>query len=213
MRHPLLFVLVGFFGSKEVFPQLTNKLHVGVMFESLCPDSQKFIKDLYRNWADVSNYVDIKFIPFGKGASIAGGSTFVCQHGPLECKGNRLMSCALARIPGQDLQVEYVNCFMDKFRHSRTDENEFGQECATSIGLNLNEILECYQSSEGAVLQLRAEQDTLKFLPKFIPTIIYNQEFNQELQDASLNDFRDVVCQLSQKLFGRLCTRLSILRL
>lgn len=46
---------------------LFSQLHIGIYYESLCPDSIRFIKNQlepeYRNFAD---FVDIEFIPFGK---------------------------------------------------------------------------------------------------------------------------------------------------
>lgn len=71
---------------------------------------------------------------------------------------------------------------------------------------------ECYQTREGTDLQLQAEADTNAIGPKFVPTIVYNeasysklrktqikpvfQVFDQQLQDESVQNFRQTVCQL-----------------
>ncbi|KAJ8922473.1 hypothetical protein NQ315_007501 [Exocentrus adspersus] len=137
---------------------LENKLNINVLFESLCPDSLKFIREqLYPNWKDLAPYVNLKLVPFGKSASLEDG-TFICQHGPQECKGNRIMSCALQTITDQNLQVEYVNCFMDVFKKGRNDPEEFGQLCSAQYGVDLNEMIKCYSSEEGTILQLQAEK-------------------------------------------------------
>lgn len=45
--------------------------------------------------------------------SINGGEKFECQHGPEECSGNRVQSCALHALEGQsEQQMEFVACFM-----------------------------------------------------------------------------------------------------
>lgn len=45
------------------------QLNVQILYESLCPDSIKFIKEqLYPVWSELAPYIDIKFIPFGKSA-------------------------------------------------------------------------------------------------------------------------------------------------
>lgn len=51
--------------------------------------------------------------------------TFECQHGPRECKGNRIQSCALNGLDNANDQVKYVNCFMKIFYNG--DEEELGE--------------------------------------------------------------------------------------
>lgn len=36
---------------------------------------------------------------------------FECQNGPLECEGNKLMSCAVEYLPVK-LQVEFIACML-----------------------------------------------------------------------------------------------------
>lgn len=38
------------------------------------------------------------------------------------------MSCALNRMPDQDLQVQYVRCFMDVYKYAPIDDNQNGQK-------------------------------------------------------------------------------------
>lgn len=52
------------------------------------------------------------------------------------------------------------------------------------------------QGGLGRQLQLEAEKVTKKTKPTFVPTIIYQNQFDQELQNRSLVDFRGVVCEL-----------------
>lgn len=50
----------------------------------------------------------------------------MCQHGPLECKGNKIQSCALDLIPNEQVgkKVEYVDCFMKEFGKRRFNTAE-----------------------------------------------------------------------------------------
>lgn len=48
-------------------PETPKKVHVGIFYESLCPDSIRFIKyQLEPIYADFDEFVDIDFVPFGK---------------------------------------------------------------------------------------------------------------------------------------------------
>ncbi|KAH1027017.1 hypothetical protein HUJ05_000592 [Dendroctonus ponderosae] len=187
------------------------QINVALYFESLCPDSQNFlINQLYPTWNTIKDYVNIRFIPFGKSASKENGQKFTCQHGSQECKGNRIMSCALTRIPSQDLQVEYLRCFMDEYKFAIFGANENGQKCARLVNVDFEEMMsKCYQTREGTDLQLQAEADTSAVRPKFVPTIVYNEAsgsklnikqmngaFDQQLQDESVQNFRQTVCKL-----------------
>ncbi|XP_063913631.1 GILT-like protein 1 [Zophobas morio] len=190
------------------------KLHVEVLYESLCPDSLSFItQQLHPVFKELAPYVDLKLTPFGKSASLENGAHFVCQHGPQECKGNKIQSCVLNTIPDQSVQVDYVNCFMKTFRKEQRNEQEFGQTCAEAAGVDFNQISECYSSALGTRLQLLAEEVTAKVSPKFVPTILYNGQFNQDLQDASLVDFRRVVCTLISSAYPEACQGPAIIRL
>ncbi|KAK5643589.1 hypothetical protein RI129_007434 [Pyrocoelia pectoralis] len=182
------------------------KVHVQILYESLCTDSINFIKgQLYPIWNEVAPYVDIQFVPFGKSASLHGGAHFICQHGPKECTGNKIQSCALSAIVDQSTQVEYVHCFMSKYKKGLDDNNELGQGCADSIGVPWEYITNCYHSLHGTRLQLAAEQVTSFTSPKFVPTIIYNGRFDQKAQDESQVNFRGVLCSFITQLYPEAC--------
>lgn len=47
--------------------------------------------------------------------NINGGHDFECQHGPMECAGNKIQSCALSAVENTNAQVQFVHCFMNSF--------------------------------------------------------------------------------------------------
>ncbi|GBP09372.1 hypothetical protein EVAR_73443_1 [Eumeta japonica] len=71
-------------------------------------------------------------------------------------------------------------------------------QCAESSGLS-SDIDTCMNTELGTLLQLEAERITRSYSISFVPTIIYNGVFDQQLQDRSLRDFRGTVCGLLQK--------------
>ncbi|KAB0799146.1 hypothetical protein PPYR_07026 [Photinus pyralis] len=206
VRRMVKIILIAFFTLLNGHSICHAKIHVQVLYESLCPDSINFVmQQLYPIWNEVAPYVNIEFVPFGKSSSINGGQHFICQHGPKECMGNKIQSCALSLIPEQNAQVEYVNCFMSTFKKGIDNDNELGQGCAESLGLPWGYVANCYHSTHGTRLQLAAEKVTLATRPKFVPTIIYNGHFDQKAQDESQFNFKGVLCSFIVQLYPGVC--------
>ncbi|XP_030374598.1 GILT-like protein 1 isoform X2 [Scaptodrosophila lebanonensis] len=181
-----------------------DRLHITILYESLCPDSRRFMRQLGPVHDELKDYVDILLVPFGKSYSQQNGAIFHCQHGPDECLGNRLQSCVLSTTTDQGAQVKFAVCQM------LSSEFDKIETCAIGAGLSPN-IKQCAETSVGTALQLEAERITNLYKPKFIPTIVYNGVFSQELQDKSLRNFRGTVCNLLLQLnklspkYSRVC--------
>ncbi|XP_016975668.2 gamma-interferon-inducible lysosomal thiol reductase isoform X1 [Drosophila rhopaloa] len=173
----------------EQFKLNMKQLHVTLLYESLCPDTRNFMHQLGPVYKEFQDYIDILLVPFGKAQSERNGAIFHCQHGPAECKGNRLQGCVINSTANQAAQVQFVVCQMLAPDYSRIDQ------CANEAGL-LTDVVQCLSSETGTKLQLQAELVTKKYSPSFIPTIVYNGVFDQQLQDHSLRDFRGTVCYL-----------------
>uniref|UniRef100_A0A1A9WQI1 Gamma-interferon-inducible lysosomal thiol reductase n=1 Tax=Glossina brevipalpis TaxID=37001 RepID=A0A1A9WQI1_9MUSC len=171
-----------------------EKLKVLVLYESLCPDSRRFLENqLGPNYDELSAFIDVKLVPFGFAYSVDDGKEFVCQHGPKECLGNLQQSCVLNQTTNQYAQVNFVVCQMT----THWDNNDI-KECSELVGLSSN-INNCLNTQMGVTLQLEAERITKLYEPSFVPTIIYDEIFDQELQDKSIKDFRGTVCSLLRK--------------
>jgi interferon gamma-inducible protein 30 len=166
------------------------KLRVHVFYESLCPDSMNFFQNqLIPNLNNLNDHMEVVLVPFGKSRSSPTG-TFSCQHGDTECKLNRIMSCAFTQIPDQHTKVSYAGCQM-KWGADRT-----GRQCVESYGINWSVVSQCHDTDLGKQLQLAAEAEQNRIIgyPKFVPTIVYDERFDQNLQDQSLKNFLGVVC-------------------
>ncbi|ALC45343.1 CG9427 [Drosophila busckii] len=167
----------------------TGKLHITLLYESLCPDSRKFMRQLGPVHEELGSYIDIELVPFGKSASQFNGALFVCQHGPAECEGNRLQGCVISSTNNQAAQVKFVVCQMFASDYANAEK------CAEQTNL-LTDVEHCMTTETGTKLQLQAEAITKRYQPSFVPTIVYNHVFNQQLQDQSLKNFRGTVCYL-----------------
>lgn len=69
--------------------------------------------NLQPNYSPIlKEHVDIMFIPFGKAKENSGLEKYYCQHGPNECRLNKIMSCALYFLKEQEEQVQFIICSM-----------------------------------------------------------------------------------------------------
>uniref|UniRef100_A0A034WNW2 GILT-like protein F37H8.5 n=1 Tax=Bactrocera dorsalis TaxID=27457 RepID=A0A034WNW2_BACDO len=101
------------------------KVPVTIYYESLCPDSAKFITEQVfpAVKGELRDYVEINWVPYGKSHFTTQGAEviFDCHHGPNECYGNKVHACAIEHIQANSYQIEFtresltldfINCMM-----------------------------------------------------------------------------------------------------
>uniref|UniRef100_T1D4M1 Gamma-interferon inducible lysosomal thiol reductase n=1 Tax=Psorophora albipes TaxID=869069 RepID=T1D4M1_9DIPT len=184
-----------------------SKVSVNVYYESLCPDSAKFINEqLYPVAKQFKNNIDLKLIPFGKSTYKTQGSEtqFDCHHGPNECYGNLVHACALHHIEGSSYQpnntkealtLEYVNCLMER---AQFKSGEFpGKACADQFEINWESIETCANSTEGSnYLKIYGDETAKLQKPlESVPTVAFRQTFDSDLQKLAVEDFRGALCK------------------
>lgn len=169
-----------------------SPLNVSVYYESHCPDSRDFIiKQLHPYFCKVQEYINLNLVPFGKAYSTDSG--FICQHGPKECRGNTIHNCVLKRLQDPKAQVDYVNCAM----YNPDQPGHIEQTCVEASGVNVEEVYKCFTSQEGYQLMLNAEKETTAQTPGplFVPTIIFDNVYDEDNQNNAFNDFETTLCQ------------------
>lgn len=185
-----------------------SKVPVYVYYESLCPDSAKFINEqLYPTAKQFPNNIDLKLIPFGKASYRTQGSEtlFECHHGPNECYGNKVHACALANIEGNSYQpnntkealtLEYVNCLMEL---AQFKSGEFpGKTCADRYdSINWETIEQCANSTQGSTLLKNYGEETYKLQKPLasVPTVAFRQSFDSDVQKLAVDNFRAALCK------------------
>jgi len=198
MNIIIIFSLLSIAGAQIIGYQ-QKPLKVTVLYESLCPDSRRFMQNqLDQHYPLLKDYIDVQYVPFGKADSNDAGTEFTCQHGLHECQSNRIQSCAIDKAANQDVQTAFAICFMTTIRPGDDYWFEVADRCGKPVGIPRSEVHKCMNSDEGTQLQLRDEKITKSFYGplRFVPTIVYDDQFDQKLQDRSLSDFKGVVCDL-----------------
>ncbi|CAH1709768.1 GILT-like protein 1 [Aphis gossypii] len=167
-------------------------LKVSVYYESHCPDSKDFIiTQLHPHFCKVQQYLNLNLVPFGKAYSSDQG--FTCQHGPKECRGNTIHNCVLKRIQDSKAQVDYVNCAM----YDPDQPGHIEKTCVKESGVSVEEVQTCFTSSEGYQMMLNAEIETKAMTPgpKFVPTIVFDDEYNDDDQNNAFEKFESTLCE------------------
>ncbi|TDG44794.1 hypothetical protein AWZ03_008768 [Drosophila navojoa] len=198
------------------------KVPVAVYYESLCPDSAKFITEqLYPAMkSELRDHVELTFVPFGKSQFTTQGSevTFTCHHGPNECYGNKVHACAIEHIQANSYQVEYtresltldfINCLMRAGKNF-PDNVYPGQRCATENHVNNWEnIKTCANTTDGSILLRKAGETTqrLKEPLTSVPTILFNEQFDKKVNERAQVNFAGTLCKYVSAPQPRICAQ------
>ncbi|KAJ9586870.1 hypothetical protein L9F63_019552 [Diploptera punctata] len=167
---------------------------VSVFYEALCPDSRSFFtKHLLPTYEKIPHLIKVDLIPYGKAKteSVGDGYTFSCQHGPVECKANKIHACAITKIPEPDVRLRYTTCMIS----DNMNPLEIGQQCAQEHNVRWEQIAECAVSAEGDNLLKLHGDKTNSLHPRisFVPTILLDKKF--ESQPAVLKNLFKEVCK------------------
>jgi len=178
----------------------SEKLKVAVYYEALCPDSKTFVtQQLYPAWQNLHDAIRVKLVPYGKAIHNKrdGKWEFDCQHGPRECYGNKIQGCALKSKELNDSQkFDLIRCLM-------ADKNPDMalQQCAGVVNVDAAPIESCANGTKGDEILASYGDKTQQLNPNlsFVPTVIFNEKFNQADQDTAMSDLKGVICRLSTK--------------
>eukprot|EP00271_Cylindrocystis_brebissonii_P011811 TRINITY_DN29770_c0_g1_i1.p1 TRINITY_DN29770_c0_g1~~TRINITY_DN29770_c0_g1_i1.p1 ORF type:complete len:280 (+),score=63.59 TRINITY_DN29770_c0_g1_i1:53-892(+) len=147
------------------------KVKVELFEESLCPYCSAFIQnelqDLYAS--PLFEIVDLKIIPYGN-AKIAPDDSIVCQHGPPECVGNLIESCAIALYPDVTEWFPFIRCLAS----AGLALEDKAEACAEKAAIPFKPLEECYTSSLGdkLVRENGAYTDSLEPAHSYVPWLV-----------------------------------------
>lgn len=178
-----------------------EKLKIDLYIESLCVFSKAFMENQFSSaYNSIKNDVEVRFFTFGKSSSYVDRNhevQFICQHGPEECEKNKIQTCALNFIGNnQDRQADFMMCTM-----KITSTSQTFQECAQSINLKYDDLEECAKGKLGTKLQLDMKTASLSIIQEsgHVPTIVYDEKYNETDLFSSLHDFKKVVMEKLEK--------------
>merc|ERR1712066_188391 len=164
----------------------------------LSPDSIRFVTEqLFPSWQHFGEEIlKLDLNPFGKANFTESGSAwdFTCQHGPDECRGNKVQACILDKVSDPKEYVPLINCLMD----APVPPDAAG-ECIASLGtesVTIKEVEDCANSDSGASLLHDIGVKTKDLDPPltFVPWLVYNDVYNAQDMAEGLTNLTKVLC-------------------
>ncbi|XP_019754989.1 gamma-interferon-inducible lysosomal thiol reductase-like isoform X2 [Dendroctonus ponderosae] len=174
--------------------QISAAVKVSVYYETLCPYSIAFISNqLHPNYKIFDNLIELELIPYGHATEeiVDGMKTFTCQHGTDECYGNTVHGCV---IEYQNISTSELFVFCGQSSSSPASL-EILEKCAMDNEIPWSDIESCLSSGQGEDILEKHGQKTDLLNPTGIPTIVFNDVFNDDDWRESLNDFKAVLCK------------------
>jgi len=197
----LVFCMLGSYVATFESELLSNDtLYLNVYYESLCPDSARFINtQLSTAYTQVRDILNITFVPFGKANYTKNDEsnlwTFTCQHGDEECYGNLLHNCFIYYYPNVEDHFNYINCSMANQRYSALDTASI---CLQDLKIPLSKLIECANTTVGNNLLHEMGEKTFALKPKlnYVPWLTLNGIHTDTIQNEGENeDLVKLICK------------------
>ncbi|XP_066247011.1 GILT-like protein 1 [Euwallacea similis] len=170
----------------------SNSVKVSLYYETLCPNCIDFIKNqLHLNYKLFGkDLIQLELIPYGN-AWEDGLKNFTCQHGPEECYGNEVEGCVI-NSKSIDISESFVSCSEDLQGTSLKANLKL---CAGKNQIKWEEIEECLSSGKALDIMAENEAKTGKIPLNGVPTIVFNDRFNEQESIEAQNDLKKVICK------------------
>nr|ATU82950.1 secreted Thiol reductase-like protein [Pristhesancus plagipennis] len=211
---PIAYMLFILATATTILAQNHKMTPVTVYYESLCPDSIKFITmQLFPAWeTELKSYMNLTLVPFGKANYTQTGDNYTlnCHHGVKECVGNKVQACALKKIMDMDMKVKFINCVMTETRDSKPEEYPT-KKCANDLKLAadlITQIESCATSAEGDGFFVEMGEMTNKYQNPLtsVPTVSINNDHNTDNKAATSN-FQKTLCSHITDPKPAICTK------
>lgn len=147
-------------------------VQVDLYGESLCPYCARFTVQQVAPLLDLGLGSIFNFSYTAYGNAINSSQGLLCQHGPLECRLNRVINCAQQLNPEQQQWLPFVVCLEGR----RDDGEQAVMKCAKQTGLDEDAISKCAHGDQGLELEAQAKErtDSLQPAHTYVPWVVVN---------------------------------------
>lgn len=179
--------------AEPTFPT-TPSVNVTLYFEVLCGGCRQWILNTgYPVFEKLlgTGVLSLELVPYGNAHVMIDG-TVQCQHGPAECYGNTIESCAIHCLKDAKVWFPFVRCM--ESMHVFTDAAAEG--CANTLKIDYKPIRECVNGPEGKALIQKNKARTDALVPRhnYVPWLTMNGVHNDDVQDGLTFNMLKYVC-------------------
>ncbi|GBP39822.1 Gamma-interferon-inducible lysosomal thiol reductase [Eumeta japonica] len=150
-----------------------DKVNVTVFYETFCPGSRTFFKmQLGPAVQKLSRFINLSLVPYGNARVLQrhGVERIICDHGPVECLGNKIHACVLHLVQNTTSATLFNVCMMGV---NGAPSNALFT-CGDRHNLYTGAIWECASSSQGTTLLRKHGNTTGAAHPPYVPYTLLN---------------------------------------
>jgi interferon gamma-inducible protein 30 len=191
---------------------LADKPKIDVFVESLCPDCQGFIENSFKQYQTNESRLelaDVTFFPYGNAKETFDGSKwiFTCQHGPNECYGNIIETCARDQLQKDDFNT-FMVCLEADITKTGKDFNKSLANCLTNPD-EIGVITQCAEGDMGNQLEHEVAQATPQH--DYVPWVVVNGVHDVDAENQILDNMVKYLCKDRTDLPGCKTTGVNFL--
>ncbi|GAB4819428.1 hypothetical protein N2152v2_006474 [Parachlorella kessleri] len=163
-------ILLAFLAS--IYPSKAQTPEVVLYGEALCPYTIAAVKDVIGPLFDggLAGRFTFRYVAYGNARTSSAGVT--CQHGPAECRLNRVINCA-EELSTSDAQfMAFLRCVAQAGRGGEAAVDG----CAKAAKLSPEDISQCATGEDGGTLERKAAAETGALRPAhtYVPWLVVN---------------------------------------
>lgn len=195
--------------SKPVAP----KVNLTLYYESRCHECRNLTTtQIWPTFQKLSDIMNLELVPYGNTIESwdpeDGQWVFDCQHGPDECTGDLIETCALALVNNITKSLPFINC-VEKSDDIPADS---APGCAKEHGINYDRVMNCVNSRFGNYLQHLAgvKTESLQLIypqQDHVPWVTLNGIHSDAIEDRSESDLLSLICDTYTGVKPDVCTK------
>jgi interferon gamma-inducible protein 30 len=198
-----------------------KQVEIDIYYESQCPDSLDFLNTSLRQAYDDKDFwnsMSLRLHPFGNAQDypsedLSTGYHFwhpeqeypkiMCQHGSMECLGNKIHACVIALHPEAKDHVPFVVCMASYGLHAGVELTSYA--CGQKLGLDMEAVKECTESPKAHTMMVAIGKTTRSANVTHVPWVTLDNEHTKDdafftpVCDAIGEDTAPTVCEKFQK--------------
>ncbi|PAA68744.1 hypothetical protein BOX15_Mlig022516g1 [Macrostomum lignano] len=199
--------------AKRVQRTAAEPVEVTIYMESLCPDCKAFFnKQLYPAWRklNASGIMMVDVVPYGNAKETIKGHRWIfeCQHGPAECEGNQVETCAIGMLNDKpDRWMAYLSCVEE--RSTADNMLQVAEQCAVALNISWDHINTCSHNEWGDKLEHWMAERTRTLNPplQYVPWVTINGVHNEDIQKQAEANLLQLVCSTYKGAKPAECTQ------